>query len=152
MFENERELDQGLELLSANLRQGAPAEVKARLQAEFRRHISVRRRTRWGAFAATAIASALVLWQFRPMPTTVQPTPPPVIARATTFPAQLPAIVPVRPHTRAIRHHAPRTPVFIAFDDNPVESGLVVRVNSGGLEADVLLGEDGQAQAVRFLR
>jgi len=150
--ENESQLSRGLDALAATMRQQAPAPVKTRLQAEFRRHASHKRRLRWTVLSAVAaVALLVVLWQTR-TPRIVGPPIRPTIAKAITIPVQPPAAVPVALTRRKPIRQARTTPVFIALDDSPVEAGLVVRVKSGELEADVLLGDDGRAHAIRFLR
>jgi len=42
---------------------------------------------------------------------------------------------------------------FVALDDEPIETGVVMRVSSesGGFKADVIVGPDGRAHAIRIL-
>jgi hypothetical protein len=42
---------------------------------------------------------------------------------------------------------------FVALDDEPIETGVVMRVGTeaGGFQADVLVGPDGRAHAIRIL-
>ena len=72
------------------------------------------------------------------------PAPPPV----------KPAIIRRVPH----KHAAPVKPkpkieYFVKLDDEPIDTGLVVRVVLGGSEipADVIVGPDGRARAVRLV-
>ncbi len=121
--ENEWQLTRGLEALAADCQ--TPPRVKVRLLDAFReRHP---RRIRWTAIAA-GIAVAALLVPF---------------GRQRAEPASL--------------------GTFIALDDGPIESGVVVRVKlprsilgdenaSGEVEADVFMGADGLAHAVRFVR
>jgi hypothetical protein len=125
--EDERELIRGLEALSS-LDECAPPEVGARLRAEFQRKAQ-RRPVRW--LAATAAIMAVAILLLGPAPQ-AEPTVSPDLAS------------------------------FIPLDSEPVSAGMVVRVKlpraallddgrPGDVEADVLLGEDGLAHAVRFI-
>jgi anti-sigma factor RsiW len=70
------------------------------------------------------------------------------------------------PHPMAVRRAAaPRKAVskpapkltepeyFLALDNEPIETGVVVRVGTelGGFQADVIVGPDGRARAIRIL-
>jgi hypothetical protein len=112
----------------ANLDEGAPPEVKARLRAELQRKAH-RHPVRWLPVAAAAAIVVLAILLLRPAP---QPKTTPDLA------------------------------AFIPLDSEPVTAGIVVRVKlsraalldeggPGDVEADVLLGEDGLAHAVRFI-
>ena len=153
--ENERDLIGRLDALRSALAQEAPPIVKTRLQAAFRRHASRKRAFRWaGLSAVAAFASLLLVCQTRA-------PQPPVRSRPATMAVSKTTAIPVAPVAlKLMVHHHPKksrptrrsTPVFIALDDSPVETGVVVRVKTDEIEAEVLLGEDGQAHAVRFLR
>jgi hypothetical protein len=127
--EDERQLIRGLEAL-ADAAEGAPPDVKTRLTAEFRRRVH-RRPVRWMAVAAAAAVLVLAVL----LPPTGQ-------HRAKT--------------------NSPDLTSFIPLDSEPISAGIVVRVKvpraalideggPGDVEADVLLGEDGLAHAVRFI-
>jgi hypothetical protein len=124
LSKDERQLIRGLEALAAGA--GAPPVLKARLLREYRR-THRRQPFRWLA-AAAGIASLAVLLS-RPTPQAEGPAPPDLSA-------------------------------FVRLDDEPVSAGIVVRVKlpvqdetvSGEVEADVLLGDDGRAHAVRFVK
>jgi len=51
----------------------------------------------------------------------------------------------------------PRVEDYVALDDEPIESGVVVRVSleagidGGQVPADVILGPDGRARAIRLV-
>ncbi len=119
---NENELTRGLAALAADVK--APPAVKAHLLGAFRgRH---RRRIGWTGIAAGLAVAALLL----------------PLRRETVAPQSL--------------------GMFIALDDGPVESGVVMRVKLPGsilgdenavgeVEADVLIGNDGLAHAIRFV-
>jgi hypothetical protein len=152
--ENERQLNRGLDALAASLRPEAPAAVKTRLRAEFRRHASLKRRLQWIRMSAAAALTSLLLlllWQMR-APRTVGAPVGPAVAKASALPVQAAAGVAVAHARKKPIRPVRTTPVFIALDDIPVESGFVVRVKTDEVEADVLLGEDGRAHAIRFLR
>jgi hypothetical protein len=125
--DDERQVIRGLEAL-ANLEECAPPQVRARLRAEFRRKPHPHP-IRWLAAAAAIMALALLL-------------------RRPPKPIEMPV--------------SPDLASFIPLDSGPVNAGIVVRVRlpratllveSGprDVEADVLLGEDGLAHAVRFI-
>jgi hypothetical protein len=42
---------------------------------------------------------------------------------------------------------------FLALDDEPIESGVVMRVgvDPGNLQADIVFGPDGRAHAIRLV-
>ena len=125
LSEDERQLIRGLDAL-ANVDQCAPPRVRARLRAEFQRNAH-----RHPVRLLTAAVVVLALLMSRPAP---QPI--------TTV--------------------SPDLASFIPLDSEPVNAGMVVRVKlpravlldeggPGDAEADVLLGEDGLAHAVRFI-
>jgi hypothetical protein len=128
--EDERQLIRGLEAL-AHLDEGAPPELRVRLGAEFQRKVRAHP-VRWLTVAA---AAAVVVLAMVLSPTARQP-------QSTV---------------------SPDLASFIPLDSEPVNAGIVVRVRlprsalldeggPGEVEADVLLGEDGLAHAVRFIQ
>jgi hypothetical protein len=108
-----------------------------------------------GAAAALAAGIAIVLWISPRHPE--QPAPAPQIAeipspvRQQAVPVVLPAAVPAAT-ARPVRRREPR-PVFLTLDDEPIETGFVVRVALGeaGIPADVIYGSDGRAHAIRLV-
>ena len=87
----------------------------------------------------------------RPAPAPA-PTPPPVavtVAEMTPAPAEQPA--PRRP--RRVRPTAPEPAYFVALDDEPFESGVIMRVDvkPGNVQADIVFGPDGRAHAFRLV-
>jgi len=56
-------------------------------------------------------------------------------------------------HTVKRRAVVPQLAPFVALDDEPIETGVVMRVGteSGGFQADVIVGPDGRAHAIRIL-
>ena len=148
MTPNERKLNQLLRTVSESGPQEAPAHVEQALRAEFRQRQSKRRNTRWAAVAIAAGLSALAVLRFTS--TVVAP--------------------PVRPVAGA----QPDSSEFIALSDadtaTPLEHATIVRVQlplssfrdiglaineqnaADRVQADVLLGQDGLARAVRFVQ
>jgi hypothetical protein len=47
----------------------------------------------------------------------------------------------------------PRIDYYVKLDDEPIETGLVVRVglNGGEVPADIIVGPDGRARALRLV-
>jgi hypothetical protein len=130
--EDERQLIRGLEALS-NVDEGAPPAVKARLRAAFRQSV-YRQPARWLPTRWLKVAAA-------------------VLALAVLIPL---------PNRHPKKTASPDLASFIPLDSEPVSAGIVVRVklpramffDEGGpgvVEADVLLGDDGLAHAVRFI-
>lgn len=113
---------------------------------------------------AVALAAGLALAAYL-MP---KPAPPVAAARPVTV---TPAIVPQpttatlalgpeatdEPAPRRVRRARKSTPdreYFIALDDEPFESGVIMRVDvkPGNLQADVVFGADGRAHAFRLVK
>jgi hypothetical protein len=128
LSEDERQLIHGLEAL-AHADECAPPRVRARLRAEFRR------KAHWHPARLLTAAAAVVILAL--LLSRLAPPPPIAIA-------------------------SPDLASFIRLDAEPVSAGIVVRVRlpraalldeggQGDVEADVLLGEDGLAHAVRFI-
>jgi hypothetical protein len=68
-------------------------------------------------------------------------------------PDQAPSVRPAVLRTRRPVTRRPKTDFYLALDDDPIETGLVVRValDSGAVQADVILGPDGRARAFRLV-
>ncbi|PWU09810.1 MAG: hypothetical protein C5B51_05600 [Terriglobia bacterium] len=108
-------------------------------------------------WAAGVAAAALALAFFalpRPAdPIAVAPLPPPrapqvlVPPRPAVKPAIIRRVVPVKPKPK------PEQQYYVKLDDEPIESGIVVRVGleGGQLPADVILGPDGRPRAIRLV-
>ena len=116
------------------------------------------RRGRWVA-AVLALAAGLVivtlLWK-RPAPAgaPAPPSPVPPATLASVEPAA-PAAPAPRPVRRAVRpsRSASQSDGFVRLDDEPFETGLVVRMALGPnqVPADVVFSPDGRARAVRLV-
>ncbi len=141
----------------------APAAVEVRLRAAFRKRY---RHRLWPYFAVAAIAAALVLFiATRPKAQTME------IAVVTP---PVPVLPVVRTVARKVVHRKQPKEVMTAFyplieDALPFERGEILRVSlpasamrSVGLpvseehlddmvQADVLVGEEGLARAIRFI-
>jgi len=64
----------------------------------------------------------------------------------------VPASVPVRLRERARRPIQPapaKVDYYLALDDQPIETGYIVRVDLGDRQADVIFDGDGRARAIR---
>ena len=70
---------------------------------------------------------------------------PPLLAEAPEPPA------PRRP--RRVRQAAPESAYFVALDDEPFESGVIMRVDvkPGNVQADIVFGPNGRAHAFRLV-
>jgi hypothetical protein len=81
--------------------------------------------------------------------------PPPVAATAAAMtPAPVePAERPAPRRARRVRASAPEPDYFVALDDEPFESGVIMRVDvkPGNVQADIVFGPDGRAHAFRLV-
>jgi hypothetical protein len=87
----------------------------------------------------------------RPAPT---PAPPALaaVAPVTTAPAETPE-PPARRRPRRVRPAVAEPTYFVALDDEPFESGVIMRmdVKPGNVQADIVFGPDGRARAFRLV-
>jgi anti-sigma factor RsiW len=111
---------------------------------------------------AAVVAMAFVLLQKR---APVRPVVPVSAAAAPPAPAQTaaPAVMhPAVTHSAAM-HPAAQRPAprpsapgeeFVRLDDDPIETATVVRISAdnGALQADLIIGPDGRAHAIRIVR
>jgi hypothetical protein len=119
---------------------------------------SLPRRSRAGwRWAAGAVAAALVvvfLWMPKRTEQVAMATPAPaapqarralVAPPAAVKPAIIRRVVPVKPKAQV--------DYYVKLDDEPIETGIVVRVglDGGQVPADVILGPDGRARAIRLV-
>jgi len=120
-----------------------------------------------GVAAALAAGIVLAVWLLPKHPNPV-PAPAPEVAVTPPAPApepvEPPAVVPepvpvrtaaVPPKVRPARLPVVRTVSndFLALDDEPLETGVVMRVGlePGNVQADVIFGPDGRAHAIRLV-
>ncbi len=179
MNENEQELLQGLRALAADSPREAPAYVEQGLMAAFRQRSRARRRNMWwmGSGAAAIAAVVVVALWIQPAPRKSGPavanavaSQPPNAMRPATEPIFQPAVR-IR---KTVARPRPAAMSFYPLPDTealpPLETATVIRVQlpmsslrlmgfqinedraSERIEADVLLGQDGLARGVRFVR
>jgi hypothetical protein len=142
----------------------APPEVEVRLKAAFRRKYKQRRM--WPYFAAAAVAAGMALFFAR------VPKPQSMEIAVVTPPA--PALEIARPVQRRVMHRKQPQEVVTEFyplmeDPPPFERGELLRVSlpaaamrsvgvpvsedrlAETVQADVLVGQEGLARAIRFV-
>lgn len=153
----------------------APDRVRRALAAELRSRARRRAVGRWWP-AAAAAALAIGVWLGRPAPT--EPAPPgPVVASVEPAPAPMPEPAPAPapvaepPRARLASTSAPApssavTPWFFYAGLPPAQRGQVVRIRVNAataahfgvyrgdddVPAQVFIGDDGVARAIRFVR
>jgi predicted anti-sigma-YlaC factor YlaD len=126
------------------------------LPAAPRRAFSVR----WAGIAAGIAAAAVLGVAFWPNPIPkvtatasppihIVPAPPPLKAEP---PAVKLAIIRAAPHVAPAKPK-PQIQYYFALDNEPIETGVVVRVglDGGQIPADVIVGPDGRARAFRLV-
>jgi hypothetical protein len=120
------------------------------------------RRATWVGIAV-ALAAGLALAAYlmpdrHPREAVALPAPVPALAAppmaatvTTTTPA--PAGPPAPRRLRRVRPTAPEPAYFVALDDEPFDSGVIMRVGvkPGNLQADIVFGPDGRAHAFRLV-
>ncbi len=91
-------------------------------------------------------------------PPAIPPAPavafaPPPVATVAAATDPLPVERPAPRRVRRVRQAAPDTAYFVALDDEPFESGVIMRmdVNPGKVQADIVFGPDGRAHAFRLV-
>jgi hypothetical protein len=102
------------------------------------------------ALAAALAAAFFFLPKHAPVP------PAPAVAQLAAPPALVPTAAPSVVHPTVDRP-APRLPApteeFLRLDDEPIETATIVRVGTdSGLQADLIVGPDGRAHAIRVVR
>jgi hypothetical protein len=179
MTRNEKTLTDALRVLAESTPREAPPELESRLTAAFRRQSQKRRLLRWVPVVATTAAAAAVLATLIRLPH--NPPPPAAITYKVASPeisvATARPPVPRRHHTIRRPQPAPPDEIATAFftlpearDLPPPEAETMVRVQlprstmrlvglpvneeraDERIRADMLLGQDGIARAVRFVQ
>jgi len=139
--EGERGLDQALRDLAAGMEnEAAPARVEARLRAEFR--MRRRHRASWPVWVAAAAAVIIALVLMQPGPKPAEPRREIVtdffpMRNTPLLEEELGQVIRVRvPRSALVRYGLPE-----GFD-----------YSEPTVKADVVLGLDGTARAIRFVR
>ena len=144
MTPSERKLNQLLRTVSETGPQEAPTHVEQTLRLAFRQRQSKRRNTRWAAIAIAAGVSALAVVRFSPL----VPAPPVASSQDTSEFTALSGADTATPleHATIVRVQLPLS----SFRD----IGLAINEQNAAerVQADVLLGQDGLARAVRFVQ
>jgi hypothetical protein len=124
--------------------------------------VTLRKRPRWIG-VAVALAACLALAAFltpkRRTPEAplialpVQTLTPPPVTAAVIEEVPAPAVPPSPRRIRRVRQAVPDLGSFVALDDEPFESGVVMRmdVKPGNVQADIVFGPDGRAHAFRLV-
>jgi len=141
-------------LAEADAKLSASPDVEKRLLSELRAVSRARRRRRWlgvsSVAAALLLGIALYVWRIgnpQPSDTVQTPSPPEGIAEVATEFLPLPYYhVPMNTGS-TVRIEVPAT-ALVSFGLAPRD----FREGEGTIHADVLVGEDGLARAVRFVR
>jgi hypothetical protein len=107
------------------------------------------------ALAAGLAVAAMLIPRREPV-RQVLVAPPPRTAIAQPPPVEVPVVTPpsraVAVSTAAKRRRVKQADPFIALDDEPIESGIVMRVElPGSTPADIIFSPDGRARAVRLV-
>jgi len=140
---------------------GTLAEAVARTP---RRQAAARSAGSWGwTAAAVALAAGLAIATVlvpkpgapKPAPVAVIETAPPAAEAVPPAPALAPERVPV-PARAAVARKSRRLSAlpepFLALDNEPIESGIVMRVTvPGSTPADIVFSPDGRARAIRLV-
>jgi anti-sigma factor RsiW len=122
------------------------------------------RRPNWVGIAV-ALAACLALAAYlmpdrRPreealvLPSPAAVAPPVAMAAAATTPVPVePVVRPAPRRARRVRATAPEPAYFVALDNEPFESGVIMRVDvkPGNVQADIVFGPDGRAHAFRLV-
>jgi len=110
------------------------------------------------ALAAGLAVAAYLVADRTPREAIVLPAPvpvvaPPPVATAAVEVIPAPAEAPAPRRARRVRRPAPEQAYFVALDDEPFESGVIMRVDvkPGNVQADIVFGPDGRAHAFRLV-
>jgi hypothetical protein len=138
-------------------------ELLPEWSATMPRHaIVAKRRPNWVGIAV-ALAAGLAITAYLmvdrvpreaivlPAPVPAFAPPPVATAAAEVIPAPVEPSAPRR--ARRARRPAPEPAYFVALDDEPFESGVIMRVDvkPGNVQADIVFGPDGRAHAFRLV-
>ena len=147
MTPTERKLNQLLRTVSETGPQEAPAHVEKTLRAAFQQRQRKRRTTRWAAVAIAAGLGGVALLRLTP---TVSAPPVPPIATAQDT-SEFIALADA--DTSTPLEHATIVRVRLPLSDFR-DIGLAINEQNAAVrvQADVLLGQDGLARAVRFVQ
>jgi hypothetical protein len=77
----------------------------------------------------------------------------PLVATAAADVAPVQVAAPAPRRARRVRQAVPEPAYFVALDDEPFESGVIMRVDvkPGNVQADIVFGPDGRAHAFRLV-
>jgi anti-sigma factor RsiW len=107
---------------------------------------------KWAAAGAALAAALVAAFVLAPGKNRVVEAPRAVEAiaiRPAAAPAVTPAVVKRRVPAKARRRRT-QTQYFLAFDDEPIDTGTVMRVAlDGGVEADLIVDASGRPRAIR---
>jgi hypothetical protein len=113
---------------------------------------------RWAAGALAAALVVAFLWMPKRTEKVVVATPPALPAPQARPGLSTPPAPPMAVKPAIIRRVVPVKPktqvdYYVKLDDEPIETGIVVRVglDGGQVPADVILGPDGRARAIRLV-
>jgi anti-sigma factor RsiW len=111
-----------------------------------------RRSRRWRMAVLPLAAAFAIAFTMLPKRAPVRPAP---VARVVVPPVSVPIAAPV---ARPVVHRpVPRTSApseeFLRLDDDPIETATIVRVSAdnGALQAELIIGPDGRAHAIRLV-
>jgi anti-sigma factor RsiW len=108
------------------------------------------------ALAAGLALAYYLLPQRQAPPIAVSAPPAAVVGNAIVETASVPAAASTVKATAPLRSHhtAPKTEAFIALDNEPFESGVIVRVDvpDTNVQADIVFSPDGRARAYRLIQ
>jgi anti-sigma factor RsiW len=107
--------------------------------------------------AVLPLAAALAVgFVMLPKRAPVRPAVAKAVAPSTLVQTAAPVVRPVvqRPMHRSAPRAATPGEEFVRLDDDPIETATVVRISAedGALQADLIVGPDGRAHAIRIVR
>ena len=148
MTPTERKLNQLLRTVSETGPQEAPAHVEKTLRAAFQQRQRTRRTTRWAAVAIAAGLGGVALLRLTP---TVSTPPAGPVAMSQQDTSEFIALADA--DTSTPLEHATIVRVRLPLSDFR-DIGLAINEQNAAVrvQADVLLGQDGLARAVRFVQ